>query len=212
MGKYFDEQGNEVEAFTEDEMTTKNKEAIDEYIEKNPDKSEELENAKKELEEAQGKLKEAEDGDGDDGQKKRLKEAAISAKGELDVITEKFSKEMKELKDGILSGHKITLLEKLSGGDKEIEKKIEFEADKYSGDPANEIELAERLKNAATIVNAEKPIPGFIDGLLGSGERGDIQKHKVDGPESPNSKEMRGVLGISDEDVKEFSSGEEGSN
>ncbi len=207
MGKLFDEQGNEVEAFTQEELEAKQQEAVDKYASENPSKNDELETAKSELEEANKKLKEyGEANGGDDDQKKRLKEKAKTAEEKLDDVTTKFTQELKDLKEGILSGHKTKILERLSGGDKEIEEKIKFEAEKYSGDPANEIELEQRLTNAATIVNLATPIPNFTDNLSGAGNRGDKQAHEINKPENDNSKAMRNVLGITDEDVQKYGS------
>ena len=208
MAKFFDEQGNEVEAYTEEELEAKKKEALDEYAKQNPDKAEELEKAQKDLEDAQKKLKEYEEtGGGDDHQKQRLKDKAKTAEQALEEVRENFTKEIKELKEGFLSGHRTRILDRLSGGDEEVKKKIEFEADQFVGDVKNEVELEQRLTKAATIVNAQTPIPNFTDNLSGAGSRGDKQTHEVSTQESENSKTMRKALGITDEDAEKYGEG-----
>lgn len=203
MTKLFDENGNEIEAFTKEEFEAKKKEALEEYAMNNPDKSGELKTAQDELLLVQAKLKELEEMGGSEGQKKRLKAEKEEALNKVSEIEKKLTGEMKALKDSIFGGRKTKVLDALSKGDVELRKKIELEADGFRGDPVNEIELEQRLIKAATIVMGNKPQPNFMDGMSHGGTRGvDTQKQ---GQESENSKEMRKVFGITDEQAKKFS-------
>ncbi len=211
MAKLFDKDGNEVEAFTPEELEAKKKEAIDEYVKNNPDKGTELTAAQTALKEAQDKLKEFEEGGGDDdAQKKRLKAEKKTAEDALKTAVEGLTKQMNDMQTNFLAGHKTKMLEKLSGGDPEKKKKIEFEFDQYNEGkkaPANEVELAERMAKAATLATGAAVTPNFMDGMSSAGQRGDSQNGgggKVQVEESENAKAQRKAFGISDEDAKKF--------
>ena len=210
MAKLFDKDGNEVEAFTPDELKDKQKEAVEDYIKNNPSKKEDMDKLQNDLKVTTEKLKQLEEAGGDDAQKKRLKQAKEDAEKALaDGITG-IRKEMDDFKNNFVAGHKTKVLEKLSKGDPELRKKIEFEYDQYSEGkkaPANEIEIQERLTKAFTLATGNKPTPNFMDGATGAGQRGDghnggagISKE----PESDNSKSMRKAFGITDKDVEKF--------
>lgn len=203
MAKLYDENGNEVVAFTQEEFEAKKKEAVEEYAQNNPDKSGDLKTAQDELLLAQAKLKELEDMGGNEGQKRRLKQEKEDASAKLIEVEKRLAGEMKALKDSVFGGRKIKILDALSKGDVELRKKIELEADGFKGEATNEIELEQRLMKAATIVIGNKPQPNFMDGMSDGGKRGvDI---KMQGQESDNAKEMRKVFGITDEQAKKYS-------
>lgn len=211
MAKLFDKDGNEVEAFTKDELETQKKAAVDEYIKANPSKQAEFDKLKGDLDAALAKVKEYEEGGGnDDAQKKRLKEAKETAEKALTEGLAKIQKEMEDFKSSFLTGHKTKVIEKLSNGDPELKKKIELEFDQYSEGkkaPASEVELTERLTKAFTIATGKAPAPNFMDSMGSAGSRGDGHNGgagKQNEPESDNSKAMRKALGISDKDVEKF--------
>ena len=222
MSKFYDKDGNEVKGFTEEEfklkeeeLEKKGKDFIVNYIKENPDKGDELDKTNKALDEANRKIEEFEEGvrggsDADRKQKDRLIEEKNKAKQERDEVTESFTKQINDLKDNLVSGAKEKMLKKLSGGDDELRKKIEFEYDDYSKGkelPSNDIEVQERLTKAFVLA-AEKPVePSIMDGITGAGAKGDLNNGglgKSTEPETSNSKGMRNVLGISDADVEKY--------
>lgn len=212
MPKYFDESGNPVEdVFTKEELETKNQEAIDNYIKENPDKSEELDTANKAVEEANNKIKELEeDGGGDDEQKKRLIKEKKDAENSLEGVVKNFTKQINDMKEGFVSGAKTKMIEKLSGGDEELKKKIEHEYDFISegkDSPANDVDVQDRLTKAFTLATGAKPEPNFMDGMVNAGGKGNNDDGGAGGnkeEENNNSKNIRKVLDISDEDVKNY--------
>jgi len=211
MSKFFDENGNEVEGFTEEELKDKQKEAVDAYVSENPSKNEELDKAEKDLEEANTKLKEFEEGDENNkGQKDRLIKGKKDAEKTLEGVVENFTKQIDDLKTGFLSGAKSKIIGKLAGGDEELQKKIEKEYDDYNEGkpaPANDVEVQDRLTKAYTLATGNLPTPNFMDGVSGAGSKGDSVNGGAGNqqePETDNSKSIRKALEISDEDVKKF--------
>lgn len=222
MVKLFDKDGKEIEAITSDELAEKTKEAIETYKEEHPDKTGDLAVAEDKLKKAEQDLKTAkeefeqkdkDDDDDDDknkGQVDRLKKErddALNLVKDTKDATEKQGKEFNEFKKGMFDSIRKKGIEKLSGGDEEIAKKIEAEFDEFGDAPTTEDATIARLSKAATIVNGTAPAPNFMDnataqaGTKGEGTKNDAAK----GEETENSKNMRNVFGISDKDVEEFS-------
>jgi len=207
MAKFFDANGKEVEAFTTEELEAKRREAVDEYLKSNPDKSAEVTKLQADLAEATRKLEEAQ-GSGNEDQKKRLKEGKESAEAALKEVTEKFTAEIQSLKDTMVSGTKTKIINALSKGDRDLAAKIEL---KYSslmktGDyKLDEAGITQAMSEAATLVTGSRPAPGFLDNMSGAGEKGSPQKPGEARPESENAKAMRNVFGITDQAAEKYS-------
>lgn len=202
--KLLDKDGNEVEAFTEEELKEKQKEAIAEYVKSNPDKSAEFKKLQDDLAEATKKLDE---GGMNDGQKERLKKAKEDAEAKLAENVTTLTKEISDLKENFVGGIKNKALDALSKKDPDVRAKIDL---KYvslmkTGDYKNdEAGITQALTEAATLVTGNKPAPNFMDNISGAGIRGDNQNNKGDVQETENSKNMRTVFGIKDADVKKY--------
>lgn len=206
MAKLYDVNGNEVEAFTPEELEAKKKEAIDEYVKTNPDKSAEMTKLQSDLDAAKKALEDAGKG-GNDQQKARLKEAKDVAEAALKDVTDKFTAEVASLRDSLTSGTKNKVMKALSKGDKDVEAKLDlkFKSLMKTGDyPQTEEGITQALTEAATIVNGAAPTPGFLDNMSGAGERGAPQGNQKAQPETDNSKAMRQAFGISDKTAEKY--------
>ena len=205
MATLYDENGNAVEAFTQDELKTKQDEAVAEHLRNNPDKSADVEKIKAELEEANKKLKEAEDGGMNEGQKERLKKAKEDAEGKLSETVGNLTKEISEIKANFTSGIKDKVMNAISKGDASMKEKIDlrYASLMKTGDYKNdEAGITQALTEAATLVTGSKPVPGFLDNMSGAGDRGLVQNNNGGTPvESENAKAMRTAFGIKDADV-----------
>jgi len=208
MAKLFDVDGNEVEAFTQEELKAKQEEAIAEHLKNNPDKSAEVAKLKADLDAATKKIKESEEGGGaSDQQKARLKAAKEEAENALKSTVEKFSSEVNALKETITSATKNKVMKALSKGDKDLEAKLElkYKSLMKTGDYDHSEEgITKALTEAATIVSGAAPAPNFMDNISGAGDRGAVQKNGAAKPETENAKAMRNVLGISDKDAEKY--------
>lgn len=206
MAKLYDINGNEVEAFTPDELKTKQEEAVAEHLKNNPDKSAELTKLQAELEDAKSKLVEANKG-GNDQQKARLKEAKEVAEAALKSVTDKFTGEISALKESLFAGTKGKVMKAISKGDKDLEAKLDLKyqslmkTGEYKNDEAG---ITQALTDAATLVTGSRVAPNFMDNISGAGERGATQKNGASVPESDNAKAMRNAFGISDKDAAKY--------
>lgn len=208
MDKYFDVNGKEVEAYSKEGLEEKNKEAIAAYLEKNPDKTEDLKTSQDELAVAKAKvaeLEEAAKGDGgknkegDEQQKQRLKEAKDAA----DEAAAKVQKDLDDYKNGVSNDLKTKALDKFAGNDPELRAKIELEFDGFKGDAVTESEIGERAARAYTLAKGEAPTPDIMDGKTNAGDKGSTPKHNSGKAETENSKAQREAMGITDKDVEE---------
>lgn len=205
MAKYFDENGTEVEAFSEEELKGKQQEAIDTYLKENPDQSGDLKKAQDDLVVATAKIKEIEEaGGGNKDQKNRLLKERDEALIKVEEMKVSLMGEIKSLRENIYGSSKTKVLDKLAAGDMELKKKIEFEYDQFSGEPKNEVEIQQRLVKAYTLAKGSAPQPNFMDNMGGGGNRGEGTEHKVATGETDNGKAMRKALGISDEEAKKY--------
>lgn len=202
MPKLFDKDGNEVDAFTADELKAKQEEAVAQYLKDNPDKSTELTEATQKITDLEKQLA---DGGMSEGQKQRLLKEKEDAEKQRDEATENLSKDIAKLKETVIGTPKKKALEALSKGDKEVRDKLEAKYDSLmkTGDYTEDEEgVLKAMSDAATLVNGTKPAPSFLDGVVGAGVRGESRGNESAPVETENSKAQRKVLGISDQDVE----------
>lgn len=204
MAKLFDKDGNEIEAFTPEELKTKQQEAVAEYLKTNPDKSTDLTAAQEKITALEKKL---EEGNLTEGQKQRLLDDKKKAEDEKNDAVTKLTKDIEDLKGIVVGTPKKKGLEALSKGDKELREKLEakYESLMKTGEYAQDEEgVMKALADAATLVNGSKPAPNFLDGMSGAGDRGSARSDENKTAETDNSKSMRKAMGITDKDVEQF--------
>lgn len=212
MAKLFDANGNEVEAFTPEELEAKQQEALDAYLKEHPDQSDALTKAQTDLEAATAKLKELGEKDDKDPQKQRLIKERDEALDAVEEVKTTLTKEISDLKTNIFGGAKEKILSKLAAGDAELRKKIETEYDGFAGEAANEQQIQERLTKAYTLAKGVPPAPNFMDSMGSAAPRGVDQNHGVQTQETDNSKAMRKAFGITDQDAAKHAPKTEGQN
>lgn len=202
MAKFYDENGAEVDAFTQVDLDAK----ISEF---DGTHKEAVSKLQTELDEAKVKIEEAEKNGMNEGQKERLKKAKEDAEGKLNDEVSNLSKELAEMRETFIAGTKNKVINSLAKGDIATKEKIEL---KYAslmktGDYKNdEAGITHALTEAATLVMGSKPTQGFMDNMSGAGERGSAQADGKASVESENAKAMRVAFGIKDSDVAKVES------
>ena len=116
--KLYDAEGNEVEAFTPEELENEQAQAI---TEKETQLKTEYETKINDLTEQITKLS------GKDQNFATLREAKEKLEGQIKTITEQHEKEITEIKTGNIIEHKTILVSKIAGTDPEFKKRIEYE-------------------------------------------------------------------------------------
>lgn len=217
--KIKDETGVEIEVFTAKEVEEKtsivtkeaaekaSKEAVEKYQKDHPDQSSELAKIQNNLAELTKKLSEEENkgGNENENQIQRLKKDKEDAEKALLATETKIMGEINKFKNEFIGDFKTEMLDKLSGGDDEVRKKIEYEFDNYKPNDLSKLGIQERLIKAHTLATGEKPSPRIFDGgILNGGQKGDGYKEKDQPKLSDNAIAIGNQLGITEEDRKKF--------
>jgi hypothetical protein len=141
-----------------------------------------------------------------DGQVKRLREERDKAQNEFKTYTEKVSKDIEAIRLSVTGDYKGELLDKLSGTDPEMKKKIEFFYDSFKGDAVSKKDIKSRVENAYILAAGKTPAPGFLDGITGGGARGGQDYNPGGSKKAPTENEIAigNVLGVTDKDREKF--------
>lgn len=190
MAKLYDADGNEVEAFTADELKT------------HP----EMVKLQTALTEAEKKA--AEGGkDMSEGQKNRLKQEAEAAKVALETFKTDMEKKMSDFQNSVFSGLKTKALNAFSKGDKETGEKIslKYESLMKTGEYTNdEVGITKAMADAATLVSGSRPAPSLMNNITSAGDRGESNLVSRGKEATEGEQALRKPLGITEEDVKKY--------
>ena len=165
--KTFNDAGDEIEAFTAEELEAQKIAAVEE-AKKATD--EELAKAKEELAKAQEDLQKLGDKDLNFANLRQQKEAAEKrADDALKAVDEKLETVKKEILDGVTQDHKSETLKTLSGDDDELKKKIEFHYGRL-GDPATtKEEVTKKLTDAYYLATKPEGADALNTAVIASG-------------------------------------------
>lgn len=190
MGKLYDADGNEVEAFTAGELKT------------HP----EMVKLQTALIEAEKKA--AEGGkEMSEGQKTRLKQEAEAAKTALETFKTDMEKKMSDFQNSVFSGLKTKALNAFSKGDKDASEKINLKYEslmktgEYTSDEAG---ITKAMADAATLVSGSRPAPNLMNNITSAGDRGENNPVNRGKEATEGEQALRKPLGITDEDVKKY--------
>jgi hypothetical protein len=215
MGTLFDTDGNEVEAFTKEEV---NQQIEDAKTAGKEEVAEELNTIKTQLDEKDVAIKELEDkiagSEGAGGNFRKLREAKDKAEKDRDALQQKIldidkdvDKKISGVKDEIAQGRINDEIKKHSGGDAEIEKKIRFHYGQFKTDEEKdpvkrEENFKQRLEAATLLASGGKPISP-LRSVAGTGGGYVPPADMGGGKISDETKQMgKDKFGLTDEDFK----------
>ena len=210
--KIKNEKGEEIEVFTAEETAERIKDAetkaaeaaVNQYKEQNPDKADEVDKLKNDLADAQKRLDEAEKGD-NKGQVERLRKERDEALSKVDTVVKDITKKIDDLTNAQIKETEEEFLNRLSGGNVEMKKKIKLEFDNYKPNEKSKDAIKQRMLVAAQIVTGAKPKPDMMDNISGGGERGNGNGGGSSKVElTQNQKAIGNVLGITDKDRENY--------
>ena len=215
MAEFFDEQGNKVEAFTAEEVADKLEEerlaAIEDANSARQDEIDELTKTLEEKEQALAEAQEALDKEKDKdknlgGQRKiieskeeeikKLKEDLANTKTEITQVKEEVTKKIGEEKIN-------NMIDKISEGSNELKEKIKFYYDNFKGEPQDDKEITERLKNAYILATGGQSSVKLTGEMISGTGEPPIPKTEI--PQSKISEEAISLakkMGITDQDLK----------
>jgi len=177
-----DSLGSDIEVFTAEELETKKQEAIEQFKQDNPDKTEELTKLQDELEKLKGK-------DMNFANLRAQKEAAEKKVEDiLKGVDEKVEKVKKEVLEGVMKDHYNDVLKSLSGGDKDIQAKIELQYKRIADTVSTKEEITKKLGDALLLATGNSS--GFDNSSFSSGG---VSRIKIES-KSPMSADEKEVL------------------
>lgn len=138
MGKYFDKDGNEVEAFTQEEVDAK---VTEKETALNKAHEEAINKKDSEIKTATDKITELEKGG--------------SKKDEDKTEVQKLQERIDELEKNSVNDKKESLLRELAGDDKDLREKIELEYNQFNQDDTSEAAIEARMLKAVNLAQPE---------------------------------------------------------
>ncbi len=214
--KIKNENGEEIEVYTSAEVEERTKaaaeeakgKALEEYKAQNPDKGEEVEKLKNILTETEKKLQEALDAGGDEKNPQiiRLRQERDEAKKNAESAVKGLEVKLEQFRKEYIGDAKTDWLNKLSNGNEDLKKKIEYHFDNYRSSAVTKKDIEERMTVAYQLATGNKPTPGFLDGKTSGGDRG-LGGYAGAGATkelTPNQKAIGAVLGITDKDRENY--------
>lgn len=194
MPTLFDKDGNEVQAFTQDELDAEKKKAAEEAAKNNP----ELTKLQEDYAAAQKEIEGFKNKDLNFGNLKELKDASEKKAAELEA-------QINEIKTNSVKTIETEVFDSLANGDADLKAKLEAEYKTFRGEPKTKEEILAQAKKALSIV---KPavVPGAFDAFSSSNGGRNRGQNSNGGTYTP-SPEVAAVgskMGISDEDFKKY--------
>lgn len=209
----FDEQGQSVEAFTSEEVEQKLNEAREMAIEETnklrqeevDDLSLQIEAKDREREQARQELeveKSKEKNLAGQGRIIQNKEKKID---ELEANIKKMKEEVDQRINGVeaKSREKMvnSMINELSGNDKDMTNKIKFYFDSFKGDPADDNEIQQRIQNAYVLATGAKPTSP-LSGAVMSSAGGMPVINPIGEKLSDDAKDLAHKMGLTDQELK----------
>jgi predicted RNase H-like nuclease (RuvC/YqgF family) len=215
MAEYFDENGQKVEAFTQEEIEERLEAERGAAIEEaNASRQEEvdslvlsLEEKEKELETYQKNLEVEKDKDKNLGGQRKVienKEKEIKElKEKLETVEHSSLEAIEGIKKDINTAKVENIISSVSGEDSSLKEKVKFFYDSFKGEPSNEEEVKERVKNAYVLATGGKSKVDFSGDIISGA--GASPSPKVDIPEGKIPSELIPLakqLGLTDQEMK----------
>jgi hypothetical protein len=176
-----DSLGADIEVFTAEELQQKQNEAIEQFKKDNPDKAEELKQAQEELEKLKGK-------DMNFANLRAQKEAAEKKVEDiLKGVDDKIATVKKEVLEGVMKDHYNDTLKTLSGGDKELQDKIELQYKRIADTASTKEEITKKLQDAEILATGGRS--NFDNSAFSSGGVSRI-KSEIKTPMTSEEKEL----------------------
>lgn len=203
------ETGDEVEGLTQEESDKKVEEAqtkaeeekAQEIEQIQKDHDEEKKNLEEQLEEKEAEVEKA-------GKKdynwKKLREQEQTLKDKLAERDKEFDKKIEGVREEI-AGDKVGNAIKKMTDDEETAKKVKFHYDNFKGEPKDDKEFQERIKNASMLagIGSDGGGSAIKSGAIGSGIGLPPMPKRVEGKISDESKDMaKKHLGLTEEEIK----------
>jgi len=156
--KIINDQGDEIEVFTNEELEQQKASAIEEYKINNPDKSADITKLQEEKAKIETELKGLKDKDFNFANvRKALSDKDEEIKKLTDSIDVKIQGAKKEILEGVMKDHYIDTIKGLAGEDKQLLEKIEYQYKRLADPASTKEEVEKKLNDAFVLATGNKP-------------------------------------------------------
>ncbi len=198
--KVYNEEGDEIEALTEEELEAEKKAAVDTAVKESNDK---LTAKETELAKALEDLKKYQDKDynfkGARDQIENKSKEVDEIRKELDTLKGSVVSELAKLKDSSVAEHKSEILKVLAGEDEELKKKIEFNYERFKDPSDTKDQVEQKLKDSYLIATGSS-VPNKLSSVISSAKARPITADSI----PSEVKGVAGKFGLSEEDLKKY--------
>lgn len=172
--KITNDDGDEIEVFTNEELEAQKQAAIEEYKTNNPDKTPELTKLQEDLKAKEEELTKLKDKDTNFSNLRTAKEKAEKEIQDLKTsIDDKIGAAKKEILEGVMKEHYNDTLKNMVGDDKELLAKVELQYKRLADPASSKEEIAKKLSDAYTLATGNAR-PTVDMGAFSSGGVGKI--------------------------------------
>ena len=202
-----DNDGNEIEVFTQEEIEAKQQEALEAFKAENPDKSAELAELQEKLRETEEKLAKADDKTTNIGALRKAREDAEKKLTDFDAkLEEKINTVKREVIEGVNKDFYADNIKALSGDDTELQKKIEHEYNTTLKGviPSSKAEISEKLNKAYILAGGEKDYDALSSSVISSGGVGRLNIKSTSQKLSPEEKAIGANFGLNKADFDKY--------
>lgn len=200
-----DADGNEIEAFTQEELEAQKAAALEEFKAQNPDRSEELAELQAKLAEASEKLAKADDKDKNFAALRKAKEEADGKLNEvLKGQDEKLNKFKNEIMESVLKDHYEDTIKSLVGDDAELRKVVELNYKRLADPTASKADISKKLQDAFVLANKREESGALNSSVLSSGNAGRLNIKSNNKGFSAEEEAIAKNFGLSDADLKKY--------
>lgn len=203
-----DADGKDIEVFTAEEVKAQQEQALEDYKKEHPDKSVELAAAETARTDAEKKLADAlaAGGDTKDENIRALRTAVQTANTAAEDAKKTALAAVAAAQNIPTQEYKSTLLETVTRSDKTLGEKVDIAYKALQGMPEGSKQEVRARMEAALRIASDTITPNIFDGgttSMGNRGVGGMAQNGID--ENDNSKAIRSVLGITDEQAKKYS-------
>lgn len=149
--------GTQIEVFTLEELQQQREAAVQEYVDANPDKNDELEKLQTELKNKEEKLSKLESQDRNFAfARKQVKDAQDKIDELTGNIDTKINQAKKEIMENVLKDHYNETINSLVGNDEDLKKKVEEQYGRLSDPATTKAEIDAKAKDAYLLATKQE--------------------------------------------------------
>jgi hypothetical protein len=191
--KFFDDEGNEVEALS--------KEQAEALLKQEEERKAELQSEVQKLKDKDFNFKAFRDARKEEREK--MKEQLSEKEKQILEMQEESEGRIDKIQSNLIKDYKEDILESLVGEDEDLRKKIEYNFDRIKGEAETKAQIKNKLLDAYKL-STDNPVENPLSSVSHTTNSGEIQRKKEGGLSEEDKKALKDQAGFSDEDLEKY--------